>query len=69
MDTLPDGRLDGGTDKKTVYPPTNTVCGGEGGGGGGGGAGGIKSSQLSLTGLLKSFTSTKTNVHIISYLM
>ena len=28
------------TDVKTVYPPTNTVCGGGGGGGGGAGGGG-----------------------------
>ena len=32
------GQMDGRTDNvKTVYPPTNTVCGGGGGGGGGGG--------------------------------
>ena len=31
------GRSDARTDNvKTVYPPTNTVCGGGGGGGGGG---------------------------------
>ena len=30
--------MDGHSDNvKTVYPPTNTVCGGGGGGGGGGG--------------------------------
>ena len=38
------GRLFGRTDNmKTVYPPTNTVCGG----GGGGGGGGIKTHSLS----------------------
>ena len=33
------GQTDGQTDVKTVYPPTNIVCGGWGGGGGGGGGG------------------------------
>ena len=37
-DRRTDVRADRRTDNvKTVYPPTNTVCGGGGGGGGGGG--------------------------------